>query len=100
MWEQYVEDMPLVILESPYRNLREPIVEYVEQVQEERDDDEVTIVIPELVATRRWWHPLLHNSSANAIRRALGARPGVVVTSFRYFADEEEIAPHRKAAQP
>jgi hypothetical protein len=100
LWEQYVEDMPLVILESPYRNLREPIVEYVEQVQEERDDDEVTIVIPELVATRRWWHPLLHNSSANAIRRALGARPGVVVTSFRYFADEEEIAPHRKAAQP
>jgi amino acid transporter len=92
LWEQHVEDIPLVVLESPFRNLREPIVEYIQEVTGERDDDEVTIVIPELVANKRWWHPLLHNSSADAIRRALGERPGVVVTSFRYFADETAVA--------
>jgi amino acid transporter len=98
LWEQHVEDMPLVILESPFRNLREPIVQYVREVMDERDDDEVTIVIPELVAQKKWWHRLLHNSSANAIRRALGERPGVVVTSFRYFAEEADFAGARATA--
>jgi len=99
LWEQHVEDMPLVILESPFRNLREPIVEYVRQVTDERDDDAVTIVIPELVATRKWWHPLLHNTSAAAIRRALGQYPGVVVTSFRYFAGSEEEEARRPGGE-
>ncbi len=89
-WEQYVEGVPLVILESPYRNLRQPLVEYVDEVGAERDDDEVTIVIPELVAAKKSWHRLLHNTSAAGIRRTLGARPGVVITSYRYFADEAD----------
>jgi len=94
-WERYIEGLPLVIIESPYRNLREPIVEYVDEVLHEREDDEVTIVIPELVAQQKWWHRALHNTSANAIRRALGERPGVVVTSFRYFAEYESVNPRR-----
>ncbi len=99
-WERYIEGLPLVIIESPFRNLRDPIVEYVDEVLHEREDDEVTIVIPELVAQQRWWHRALHNTSADAIRRALGERPGVVVTSFRYFAEYESANPRRDNATP
>ena len=52
----------------------------------------VTVVLPELVSVTKWWHRLLHNTSGAAVRRALGLRPDVVVTSFRYFADEADEA--------
>jgi hypothetical protein len=71
--------------------LTQPVVEYVEEVKKERSDDVVTIVLPELVSVTKWWHRLLHNTSGNALRRALGGRPDVVVTSFRYFADVEDL---------
>ncbi len=88
LWQQYVEEMPLIVIESPYRSLRQPVREYVAEVLKEREDDELTIIVPELVATKKWWHRFLHNSSAQSIRRELRERSGVVVTSFRYFADD------------
>ena len=88
-WERHISGVPLIILESPFRSLTEPLVEYVEQVKEERDDDVVTVLLPELVSVKRWWHRLLHNTSGNAIRQALGQRQDVVVTNYRYFAEDD-----------
>jgi hypothetical protein len=85
-WRHYADEMPLVILEAPYRNLREPLLEYVEEVLKERPGETMTVVVPELVSAQTWWHRLLHNSSAAAIRRTLAERSDVIVTSFRYFA--------------
>lgn len=99
-WERFAGHIPLVILESPYRNLREPIVEYIEQVKDERDDDVVTVVMPELVSVKKWWHRLLHNTSAQAIRRSLELRHDVVLTSYRYFAEEPEGEAALPAAPP
>ena len=102
-WEQHADAMPLVILESPFRTLQGPLVEYVNEVSDERDDDELTIIIPELVTAKgfwqRLWHRFLHNSSANSIRRALSEKDGVIITSYRYFADEEPPI-HAEATAP
>lgn len=87
-WERYVSGVPLIILESPFRALTEPLVEYVEEVKEERADDVVTVLLPELVSVKKWWHRLLHNTSGKVLRQALSERQDIVVTSYRYFADE------------
>ncbi len=88
-WERFAGEVPLIILGSPYRTLLPPLVEYVREMSDERDD-ELTVVLPELVAAKRWWHRLLHNANARAIQRTLSQIPGVVVTSYRYFADKAD----------
>ena len=82
-WEQWGEGVPLVVLESPYRSLMEPLLEYIEQVNGERSDDYVTVVLPEFVPAR-WWHHLFHNQSALLIKGALLFMPNTVVTSVPF----------------
>ncbi len=85
-WDEYVGDLPLVILESPYRSLVEPIIEYIDAAIEERPDRMLTVVVPQAVP-KHWWQSILHNNSAEPIRRALAARRNVVITNVRYFLD-------------
>jgi amino acid transporter len=82
-WRKYGEDLPLVVLESPYRSLMEPLLEYVEQVSAERPDGYVTVVLPEFVPAR-WWHHLFHNQRALLIKGALLFKPNTVVTSVPF----------------
>ena len=75
--------VPLVVLESPYRSLMEPLLEYVEQVATDRPADYVTVVLPEFVPAK-WWHHLFHNQRALLIKGALLFKPNVVVTSVPF----------------
>jgi len=85
-WNAYVQDIPLIIMESPYRSLVGPLLRYIDAVQKERGDDVVTIVIPELVS-RRLWHHLLHNQAGPLLKLALLNRRDVIVTNVRYFLE-------------
>ncbi len=85
-WEKYGADIPLVIMESPYRSLLGPLMRYIDTVQKERTDDVVTVVLPELVS-RKWWHRLLHNQYAPLLRLAISSRRDVVLTNVRYFLE-------------
>src|SRR5215207_6875923 len=48
-WEQWGQGVPLVVLDSPFRSLMEPFLEYLEQIDMQRPDDFVTVVLPEFV---------------------------------------------------
>lgn len=85
-WNAHVPDIPLVIMESPYRSLVGPLLRYLDAVQKERSDDVVTIVIPELVS-RKLWHHLLHNQAGPLLKLALLNRRDVIVTNVRYFLE-------------
>ena len=85
-WNAHVPDIPLVIMESPYRSLVGPLLRYIDAVQKERSDDVVTIVIPELVS-RKLWHALLHNQAGPLLKLALLNRRDVIVTNVRYFLE-------------
>lgn len=85
-WDEYVGDIPLVILESPYRSLVEPIVQYVDAAIEEKPDRMLTVVVPQAVP-KHWWQSVLHNNSAEPIRRALASKRNVVITNVRYFLE-------------
>ena len=82
-WNSLDTDIPLVIIESPYRSLVGPLLSYIDEVDRQRPDDTLTVVLPEFV-TGRWWEHVLHNQSALRIKAALLFRPGTVVTSVPY----------------
>jgi amino acid transporter len=82
-WNRWGEGLPLVVLESPYRSLMEPLLEYIGQVSAENPAGYVTIVLPEFVPAR-WWHHLFHNQRALLIKGALLFKPNTVVTSVPF----------------
>jgi amino acid transporter len=82
-WKQWGNGVPLVVLESPYRSLMEPLLEFIDQIDAAQPDDFVTIVLPEFVPAR-WWHHVFHNQRALLIKGALLFRPNVVVTSVPF----------------
>ena len=83
-WNEFVPDVPLVIMESPHRSLIGPLLRYIDAVQKERTDDIVTVILPELVSSKAW-HALLHNQVAPLLKLALRNRRDVIVTNVRYF---------------
>ena len=83
-WEMWGEGVRLVILDSPYRLLLEPLLEYVEVIASKRQPGEmITIVVPEFVPAR-WYHNFLHTQTALWLRFALLFKPGIVITSVPY----------------
>lgn len=83
-WEMWGEGVRLVILDSPYRLLLEPVLEYIEVIASKRQPGEmITIVVPEFVPGR-WYHNFLHTQAALWLRFALLFKPGIVITSVPY----------------
>jgi len=83
-WAKWGEGVPLVIIDSPYRELMHPLVSYIDELASELKADEVlTIVVPQFVP-RRWWENLLHMQTATWLRWALLHREGVVVVDVPY----------------
>lgn len=83
-WEQHVGEAPLVVIDSPYRSLIDPILEYVDEMLREDPERTITVIVPEAVATK-WHHRLLQENVAAQLKRALGRRRNVVVSNIRYF---------------
>jgi amino acid transporter len=84
-WSQLSVDIPLVILESPYRSLVEPIIDYVRQSKAEAKDvrHTITVIVPQAVP-RMWIQQLLHNNLAEQLKQALGEEEDVIITNVRY----------------
>jgi len=83
-WEIWGDGVRLVILDSPYRLLLEPLLGYIEKLAADRQPNElITIVVPQFVP-RRWWHNLLHTQAALMLRLALLFKPGITVTDVPY----------------
>ncbi|GAA0326197.1 APC family permease [Actinoallomurus spadix] len=79
-WDARELPVPLKILDSPYREITRPILEYVKSVRRRSPRDVVTVFLPEYVVGR-WWEHLLHNQSALRLKTRLLFQPGVMVVS-------------------
>ena len=82
-WEQWGEGVPLVVLDSPYRSVLEPLINYVNDLEAREPEAYVTIVLPEFVPAR-WWQHLLHNQRALILKGTLLFRPNTVVTNVPF----------------
>ena len=79
-WEKHNLPVKLTVLESPFREVTTPVVEYMRQLRRNRPGDVVTVFVPEYVVGH-WWEHLLHNQSALRLKTRLRFQPGVMVTS-------------------
>ena len=79
-WERRAVPVTLRVIESPYRDLTKPVVDYVARLRRESPRDLVTVYVPEYVVGR-WWQRLLHNQSALRLKARLLFAPGVMVVS-------------------
>lgn len=82
-WQEKFPDMKLVVLDSPYRSVSGPLLEYIGQVSKEHPTEFVTVIFPEFL-TAHWHHQLLHNQTAWMLKLALIYKKNVVVTSVKY----------------
>jgi amino acid transporter len=98
-WDRRDITVPLTILDSPYREITRPVLDYVREIRLKSPRDVVTVFIPEYVVGR-WWEQLLHNQSALRLKTRLLFQPGVMVTSVAYQlrssrdqSDDDSAAP-------
>jgi amino acid transporter len=82
-FERQIEGVELVVLESPYRELVQPLIRYLEMLAG-RDREVVTIVlVPERIIAH-WWERLLYNQNSHRIRDALTGHPGILVADVPF----------------
>jgi amino acid transporter len=90
-WSQWGDGVRLVCLPSPYRSILSPLINYLHQLEAERQpNDIITVVLPQFVPAR-WWENLLHNQSAWMIRLALLFRRGYIVIDVPYHLTDSPI---------
>jgi amino acid transporter len=102
-WAQAVPDVPLVLVESPYRALVAPLIAYLDVLDRTWPDQKEApitfVIIPEYVA-RSWWERMLYNQASKQLRATLLGRSHTVVVNVPYRRDDasaravsEEIRP-------
>ncbi len=79
-WRSQGIPVPLVIVDSPYREVTRPILDYVQNIHRQSPRDVIAVYVPEYVVTH-WWEQILHNQTALRIKMRLLLLPGVMVTS-------------------
>ncbi len=90
-WREFAIDVPLTIQYSKYRELVEPVMDYINQLDMKWHNDTVTVVIPEFVVGK-WYEQVLHNQSALFLKGKLLFRENTVVTSVPYHLESQEHA--------
>jgi amino acid transporter len=89
-WGLWGAGVRLVILNSPYRLLIEPLLSYIRELARNRQPNEVmTVVVPQFVPKSRW-HNILHAQTALVLRLALVVERGIVITSVPYHVGAED----------
>jgi amino acid transporter len=86
-WEVWGNHVPLEIIESPYRSIVRPLLNYLDAVDAQNEGRTLMVVLPEMVYGR-WWHQFLHNQTALRLKAALLFRPGTVVVNVPYHLAE------------
>ena len=80
----------LITLESPYRYILLPIVNYVLDVERESETCKVCVLVPELVV-RHWWDSMLHNRRSDLLKVMLLMRGNrrVVVINIPWYLEKD-----------
>ena len=99
-WERRQIPVTLKVLESPFREITKPVVDYVRNFRRESPRDLVTVYVPEYVVGH-WWEQLLHNQSALRLKSRLLFTPGVMVVSVPWqLESSDRVADKDEAEAP
>jgi len=88
-WDEWGDGVRLVIIESPYRRLMDPLLKYISELSAERGPHEMlTVVVPQFVPSH-WWHKGLHMNTASVLRQRLLRQRDIVVMEVPYHIGDE-----------
>ena len=92
-WDQREIPVRLTILDSPYRDITRPVLDYVASLRRENPRELVAVFLPEYVV-RHWWEAFLHNQSALRLKARLLFQPRVMMVSvpWQLTATDEAAA--------
>ena len=93
-WDRRDIPVPLEALDSPYREITRPVVDYVKSIRSGNPRDLVVVYIPQYVVGH-WWEQILHNQSALRLRTRLLFTPGVMVSSVPWQLASSQGAEER-----
>jgi hypothetical protein len=82
-WRAREIPVELKIINSPYREITTPILDYIRDIHRDSPRDAVCVFIPEYIVGH-WWEHLLHNQSALRLKARLLFTPGVMVANVPY----------------
>lgn len=95
-WRQHVPESEQEILPSPYRELVNPPVHYIDTRRRQDPRDRIVIVQPEFIP-QKFWHHFLHRQTAMQIRWALEHREDIEILTVPY---QLGVQPKKIAASP
>jgi len=101
-WVRRDIPVPLVVIDSPYRDVTQPLLDHVRAIRRRSPRDVVSVFVPEYVVGH-WWEALLHNQSALRLKARLLFQPGVMVVSVPWqLRSSQRVvdAEERFAAEP
>jgi amino acid transporter len=95
-WQEQNIEIPLRVIESPYREVALPLIKYIRSRREEHGSEVVTIYTP-LFIVGHWWEALLHNHKGRRIRHKLMLVHGVVIALVPWLLDSSELIYGRRS---
>jgi amino acid transporter len=82
-WNAVLSDVPLLVIESPYRAFAAPMLAYIESLERTEADRRITVILPGFKA-HHWWESLLHNQAIRRLKPFLAQYPNIRVVDFMY----------------
>ncbi|CAL4858470.1 APC family permease [Microbacterium sp. MM2322] len=95
-WEYHRMPVPLVVVDSPYRQYGSPLIGFIEKYREKHGPSVVTVYLPQYIVGH-WWEAPLHNRRARRIAQQLMMVHGVTVTLVPWLLDSSEIVYGRRS---
>lgn len=87
-WAMLNTDIPLIIKQSPYREVVGPLIEYIDSEEHaSRPGDVITVLLPQFLVSK-WWQMLLHNNTSIFIANALFHKRNVVVSVLPFYLED------------
>lgn len=86
MWERWAGDVPLTVIESEFRSFTQPILSYIDLLEDRDPETVITVVLPEFVPNH-WWQSILHNQEALRLKAQLLFRRDTVVIDVPQHMD-------------
>lgn len=73
-WLNYLPEVPLDILESEYRDIIGPLLDYLAEIEKRWVGDSLIVIIPQFVP-QKFWHYFLHNQTGQRLRKEIEQDP-------------------------
>nr|WP_157497465.1 APC family permease [Leifsonia sp. Leaf264] len=95
-WVRMNIQVPLRIIQSPYRDLSYPVIRHVKDRRAEHGSEVTTIYMPQYIVGH-WWESLLHNHKARRIRQKLMLVHGVTIALVPWLLDSSDLLYGRRS---